>query len=628
MLQAIHDKAKGWIAYAIVGFISVPFALWGINSYMEGGTSLAAAVVNGEEIPAREVQQQLTQIRQQFGQLAAGMGDDALKQMALDNVINKVLLRQKSDSEGYRASTREVVDTIAGIEAFQKDGKFDPQAYESFLKMQRRSQGDFESQIREDLTQGQFRSALTDTAFVPKAQLEQYQSLRAQKRDLELFTLKLADFEPQVQVSEEQIAKYYAENKSRFMTEEKVKLAYLELNQEALAKTVTVDEAGVQAFFDEHADRYATPESRNVSHILVSVADPAQANLDTEAKKRIDALYADIQAGKKTFEDAARTDSDDKPAAEKAGLVGDVTAGSWDPEFEKAVFALEVNKVSEPVKTGAGYEIIRVNSVTAASQKALADVKAQVEEDYRSAEAEKLFLDKAEKLQAVAYEQSGDLGPAAKAIDGQVAEAGWVTRTKGEGIADNPKVLQAAFSDEVLKDGKNSEPVQISETQVVVVRSIGQEPAAQKPLDEVRTEIAGVLKTQEARKLVAQKGEELLKQVATAGWAALDTSGLGKAEAVEKPGMIQRTGSTLAPAVVDKAFAMTRPAQGQLGWDSVVLPNGDYALLSLKAVEDGAAAVDENIAQTYSGSVGSRELGAALQDLRDRAEVELHPENI
>lgn len=625
MLQTIHDKAKGWIAYAIVGFISIPFALFGINSYMEGGSTKAAAVVNGEDVPAQEVQQELTRIRQQFGQMAAQLGDDSLKTMALNNVVNQVLLRQKAKDEGYRASTEDVATAIAQISVFQKDGQFDKATYESFLASQRRNQAAFEQQMRDDLTNNQFREGLQATAFATKAQMEQYQTLRNQKRELELFTIKAASFEPQVQITDEQITKYYDEHKSQFMTEEKVKVAYIDLNLDALAKAVSVDEAGIQAFYEEHKDRYLTPESRNTSHILMAVADPAQ---DAEAKKKIDAIYADIQAGKKTFEEAAKTDSDDKATAEAAGVVGEVVIGSWDPDFEKAVFAAEVNKLSEPVKTGAGYEIIRVNKITAAVQKNYEEVKAQVEQDYRRAEADKLFMDGAEKLQTVAYEQSGDLGPAAKAVNASILESGWLTRTKGEGVLADPKLLAAAFADEVLKEGKNSELIQVSETQAIVLRSAAQEPAVQKPLDEVKPEITAILKAQAARQLASQKGDELLAQTKTTGWAALDASGLGTAEAIEKPGFIQRTGSTLAPEVIGKVFTMPYPAKDQLGWDKVVLANGDYSLIALKAVEDGANTIEENSASMYGGVNGARELDAAMEDLRARSEIELHPENI
>ncbi|MEZ5537311.1 MAG: SurA N-terminal domain-containing protein [Thiolinea sp.] len=622
MLQAIHDKAKGWIAYAIVGFISIPFALWGINSYFEGGSSRPAATVNGEEIPAREVQNQLLQMRQQFGQMAASLGDDQLKQMALDSVINQTLLRQKAEEEGYRASAAEVAGNIA--RSFQTDGQFDAEQYQRFLQSQRRNQGEFENQVRESLTLQQFRQAVTATAFVPKAQAEHYQSLRKQKRDVAYFTLKAAGFEEQAAVSDEQIAEYYEQNKARFMTEQRVKLAYIDINQSELAASVEVNDELLQQYYDEHADRYLTPESRNVSHILISM----DARSEEDAQKRAQELYDAIQSGQRTFEDVAEKDSDDKVAAENQGVLADVVAGDWGPLFEKAVFALDLNQVSEPVKTESGYQIIRVNSIKEAVQKSFAEAKSGLEEDYRQAKAADLYLDKTDQVQTIAYEQSGDLAPAAQAADLEVQTTDWVTRNGGDGVAANPKVREAAFSEDVL-GGKNSEPLELSPAQAVVVRVTEQEAAQQKPLEEVKAEIQTILREQEARKLAADKGEEVLAALESAGdWSVLETAGVGAAADVEKAGKIERVGSKLAPALVSEAFAVTRPGEGETSWGSTVLSNGDYVLIAVRSVEDGATELDAAAQQLVNSSVSNRELNALLESLRERAEIELAPENI
>lgn len=624
MLQAIHDKAKGWIAYAIVGFISIPFALWGINSYFEGGSSRPAAVVNGEEIPAREVQNQLLQLRQQFGQMAASLGDDQLKQMALDSVINQTLLRQKAEEAGYRASAAEVAGNIA--QSFQTDGRFDPAQYQRFLQSQRRNQGEFEGQVRESLTLQQFRQAVISTAFIPKAQAEYYQSLRQQKRDVEHFTLKVADFEDQAVITDEQIAEYYDQNKARFMTEQKVKLAYIEINQDELAQSVEVNDDVLQQYYDENSERYLTPESRNVSHVLISMDERSEE----DAQKRAQELYDAIQSGQRTFEDVATKDSDDKVAAENNGVLADVVIGDWGPLFEKAVFDLDANQVSEPVKTESGYQIIRVNSITEAVQKSFADARSQLEEDYRRTKAADLYLDKTDQVQTIAYEQSGDLAPAANAAGVAVKTTDWVTRDAGAGIAANPQIREAAFSEDVLNSGKNSEPLELSAAQAVVIRVTEQEAAKQKSLDEVKDEIVASLRAQEARKLAAQKGEEVLAALAASGdWSALGSVGVAEADAaVEKAGMIERVGSQLPSAVVSEAFALARPEGEKTSWGSTVLPNGDYVLIAVKAVEDGATELDNNAQQLVSSSVSNRELSALLDALRERAEIELEPGNI
>ncbi|PIE01158.1 MAG: hypothetical protein CSA79_01210 [Thiothrix nivea] len=625
MLQAIHDKAKGWIAYAIVGFISIPFALWGINSYFEGGGNRSAAIVNGEDIPAREVQNRLLQVRQQFGRMAASLGDDQLKQMALEGIINQTLLRQKAEEAGYRAGNTEVATNIA--QSFQTDGQFDPEQYQRFLQTRRLNQGEFENRVRADLTLQQFRQAILATAFIPEEQADYYQSLRQQKRDIEHFVLKATDFETQANITDEQIAQYYEQNKAQFMTEQKVKLAYLDVNQHELAAAVEVTDEALQQFYDEHADRYMTPELREANQILVEIGDD-----EAKAQEKANALYEELNSGKSTFTAIRERIAEEQKAGKNTDIVvtvaAEVARGDW-PESDATLFGLEENQLSKPVKTAAGFEILQVSKITEAVQKSLDAAKSQIEEDYRTTQAAELYLDKKDKVQTIAYEQNGDLTPAAQASGLEIKTTDWITRHSGEQIAANPKVRDAAFSEDVL-GGKNSDSLALSDTQEVVIRVTEQQAAKQKTLDEVKDEIVATLKTQEARKLAAQKGDEVLKALQTANnWSALAESGAGNAEAVEKSGLVERVGSKLPPLVVSEAFAMTRPQGDQVAsWGSTVLPNGDVVLIAVKAVEDGATEADEAARQQFNNSVSNRELDASLKSLRERADIELMPENI
>ncbi len=624
MLQAIHDKAKGWVAYAIIGFISIPFALWGINSYFGGGGPVVAAVVNGEEIPAREVQVQLTQIRRQFGNFAANMDENMLKNMALDAVINRSLLRQKTSEQAYKASIAAIQASIASDPSFQVDGRFDPAQYSLFLRRQGYSEAQFERIMLDNATLQQFQAGLNATGFVTKKEAELYQSLQNQQRELELFTLKAADFESEVNITAEQVMAYYNENKAQFMTEEKAKLAYIDIEQEKLAAGIELNDELLQNYFEENADRYTKPPSRNVSHIVINVDNPAQ---DEQAKAQVETLYQAINAGEKTFEQVAKESSQDTLSAEQGGLVGEVVAGEWDPEFEKAVFSLAQGVVSEPVKTGVGYEIIRVNSITEATQIPYAEVKDRVEDDYRRAQADKLFYDKVDQVQTLAYEQSGDLTPAANAAGLSIQETDWLSRNQGEGIASNPKVREAAFSDEVM-GGRNSEPVELGDTHVVVVRQIDRQVPEQRPLDEVRDSIVASLRNQEARKLAEEKGKALLEQARQSDLSSAVQAAGKDSAAIEKTGKIGRSGSKLEATVLETAFAMPQPAAGQASWDGVVLPNGDYTVMALLSVDNGNTAVTASDLARFSSQLTTREVSAVLEAMREQAEIERFPENI
>lgn len=625
MLQAIRDKAKGWVAYAIIGFISIPFAFWGIDQYLSGGGSRPAAIVNGEEIPTQEVQNQLLQIKEQFGQFAAQMDDNALKQMALDNVINQRLLDQVVKEGGYRASNEEIFETIAGIKVFQKEGKFDKAQYESFLQMQRRTPATFEEQMRADLSKQQFRDAVGGTGFVTKAQADVYQRLRGQKRDLETFTIKLDDYLPQVAVTDEQIAQVYEQNKARYMTEEQVKLAYLELKMDTMAQAVEINDDVLLNYYEENADRYITPEERSASHILAVIDDN---NTMEAAKIKIDKIYAAIQDGTTTFEEAARTQSDDALAAENNGSLGAIVAGDWDKAFEDVVFTLEQGIVAQPVKTESGFEIIRVDAIKVREQQSFEQAKTSVEEDYRRDEADKAFLDQLERVQTLAYEQNGDLAPAADASGLNIQETDWIKRSGGQGIASNPKIMAAAFSDDVLA-GRNSELLELAEGHAVVVRLLERQAAAQKPLDAVKADIVASVKAQEARKLVLEKGEAALAQIKTANnWSGLGAAGVGDASAVQAAAAVERNGSQLDKGIVDKAFALSRPAADAVTWGNVVQPNGDYVLIAVKSVMDGTAAVDDNAIKLFGNAVGSRELTAMMDALRQSADIETFPDSL
>ena len=363
-----------------------------------------------------------------------------------------------------------------------------------------------------------------------------------------------------------------------------------------------------------------------VSHILVEITDPSK---DADAKKRIDALYADLKANKRSFEDIAKTDSDDKTAAEKNGSLGSVVAGDWGPEFEKAVFALKAGETSEPVKTESGYEIIRVTEIKPAVDKTFEQAKAEVEADYRKDQADKAFSEKADEIQKLAYENEGALDPVAAAVGLTVQQSDWISANQGAGIAMNAKVRAAAFSDDV-KAGKNSDLLEVSETEAVVLRVVNHEDAKQKPLADVQDTIRQTLVAQKSRELVAQKGEAALKAViAKQSWAGLVDAGVGSETNVQKLGFIGRQDSSkLATEALDKAFAAAQPASGKVSWAGIGLANGDYVVIGVNAVKAGDSKLAADANDTASQGTAMRELAAMLEGWRETAKIEMHPENL
>jgi len=636
MLQNIHDKAKGWVAYAIVGFIAIPFTLFGISSYLGNSGSLVAAIVNGEEIAAQEVQNSVLQQRQRLTQMFGGklppnFNDGIIKQQALEQIVNQTLLRQEAEAGGYRASNQEVYDRLASISAFQKEGRFDAKTYDRVLASQRRNKANFELDIRNEITNQQLSQGVSQSAFMPVSELARYQQLENQTRSAETYTFKKADFESTITVSADEIKNYFDSNAANYKTKERVKLSYILLKQEDLEKAVDANNDVLQAYYDENAERYIDPEQRKLAHILVKIdAKKDGANADKKAKEKAQAFYDQIKSGAKTFEDLASNDSDDSFTAKKSGEIGLIVAGDMGPLFEKAAFALKKGDISEVVKAEAGYEIIKVLDVIASKQKTFDDVKAEIEKTYRRDEAEKTFLEYSDKLQTLAFENESSLDAAADSVGMKITTSDWIERGTLPTTKDiaSPKILQAAFSDDVLAQGKNSELIELDASTVAVVRLQEHELPKPKTLADVSDEIQATLKNQKVRKLLIEKGEAALKAIQVSGsWSAVESVG-GSADKIEKLVVVKRNDNKVAAIIVDKLFSMQKPEGDKKSFDSTILPEGDYVLIGLQEVNNGSTELDAELQKSFTQMLASRERTAMLKALRESAKVELFPENI
>jgi peptidyl-prolyl cis-trans isomerase C len=139
-----------------------------------------------------------------------------------------------------------------------------------------------------------------------------------------------------------------------------------QLNIKKTLDTVTATEEDAKKFYEENKEKFVRPMTVTASHILV----------DTEEKA--DEIYAAIEGGK-DFAEAA-TEFSSCPSKERGGDLGPFGKGQMVPEFEEAAFAMEVGKVSSPVKTQFGFHIIKLTDKTEEGTSPYEEVKAQIEQ--------------------------------------------------------------------------------------------------------------------------------------------------------------------------------------------------------------------------------------------------------
>ncbi|MDJ0880986.1 MAG: SurA N-terminal domain-containing protein [Gammaproteobacteria bacterium] len=629
MLQSIRDKTSGWIAYLIIGLISIPFALWGINSYLGGGEQQPAAIVNGEEITQRQLDYAYARYRERLnsvfgGSLPAAFGDEIiLKEQVLTQLIEERVLLEHIADQGFRVGDAKLFENIKAMAAFQENGVFNQQLYRDQLASQGYNPALFEQELRQSTEMQQLNQAINSTAFSVPVQLQRYNELQNQARQLRILTIENAA--ETVAVTDEAITDYYNQQSSLFMEPDRVKVDYIELSLDSVKQAVELDEEQVLQRYEQFADQLTTPEYRTASHILISVSSDASQEQEIEAKDKISALKSRIQGGE-DFAKLAKEFSDDPGSAEEGGDLGEVERGMMVKPFETALFNLQVDEVSEPVKTQFGWHLIKLHEIAGGDTPSFAMAKAEIEEELRTELAESQIYDLAENLANLGYEQPDSLLPAAEQLGLTINTSDWFSRNQGSGIAEDNKIRQVAFSDDVLNQNRNSETLELEDNRIVIMHLNSHKPAERKPLELVREEIATSLKNKEGRAQAMEKGKNLLKAIQQQG-KSLDNIAEETGIAVVEVGYIQRTSSALDRDVLNAAFTMAKP-DGQAVFEGLSETDGDYTLIELSDVKVEVASEKSEGEESFkvlNDALANFEYQALIRSLTAKADISRTP---
>jgi peptidyl-prolyl cis-trans isomerase D len=635
MLQSIRDKSRGWLAYVIVGFISIPFLFWGIQQYLDVGGQLLAAKVNDTEIPLQEFQRSLQQQQQQLRSMLGGkvpaemLQGSAIQQSVAKDMVRKELLRQYADKKGMQISDNQLLNEIRGLEPFMVDGKFSKQKYASLLEQQRLTKSGFEHQVRTGMQMDQLQKALTLSTFIPAKNQKDFLGLKGQERKINYLILDKEQFKSSASPGEKEIEKYYTENQKDYVTEERVKISYILLDEVELASQVAVDDSALQAFYEQEQDLYTTPETRKVSHVLIKTSAADTPEKTAKAESRAKEAHKKVNAGD-DFSKIAKEFSEDKLSAEQGGDLGFISPGDMDPAFEKALFSLSVNSISEPIKTAQGYHLLKLNEVRPAATKSFTEAKAEVEKEYRQRQAEQVLIEKSEQLVTLSYENPDSLASVSDALGIEVKTSDWSTREQGKGIIEQQQVRQAAFTPEVLQQKRNSEVIETDDGKQIVLRLADHQASAPKPLEDVKELIAKQLVDDSMRDKVKKLGKTKLESLRQG--ADLQSVATEVGAELKSPGFITRDNTVVPAEVRDASFILAAPKNGEVIPIGVELGEGNYALASLVDVKIPETSLDDkntmNLVDSVKGGYQQREFEAAYLALESRAEIKIYTENL
>ncbi len=641
LLQKIRDRAQGWFAYTIIGLLTVPFALWGINQYFETGGSADAAVVGGSKISLQEFQRSYQQQRQRMQAALGSNADPALlegprlKQQALRQLIDERVLNQLARDQGLRISDQQLHDALVALPVFQQSGGFNKDLYARLLRNQGFTTATFEEGLRQSLATAQLRDGIVASVVATPAELTQVIALLKQQRDLQYAVLPLEKYLAGATVDDAAIRNYFEKNKDRFVNPEQLRLQFIELKLAQIAEGIEIGEDELRTSYQEQITKYGRPEERSASHILVKLpTDAGEADVE-KAHVRAQRIADSVRSGVKSFDQVLREVQADQSGELEGGELGAITRGMFaEPAFEKALYAMRnPGEVSDPVRMPSGFHIIRLDSITPAQVKPFEEVRATVAKELRQQKAENRFYEIGQTLANLSYEHPDSLEPAATALGVPVQESGWFSRQGGgEGLIANSKVVNSAFGEDLLKRGMNSEPVELEPGHVVVVRVKEHKDATPRTLEESREDIVKLLRQQQAREALAKDAETLRARAAKGEHLQTLAAELGGE--YKNAGLVGRdAASSVDGAVLAAAFRLPQPQAGQVALGSTVLANGDQAVFEVARVVPGqpdALGEDERkaLAQKLAQQTGSGQFEQLLDSARAKTKVVVYSDRL
>ncbi|MDA1245176.1 MAG: SurA N-terminal domain-containing protein [Proteobacteria bacterium] len=620
MLQDIRDNSQGVIAKVIIGLIVAIFVLFGAESIIGGLTRApGVAEVNGEEISDFQLQQGIQELINSIGGSAEGIEQLLLEQIAINQIVEETLLRQSAQAAALSISSERIDRAIIENPNFQVGGRFDPE----FAVRTMNSQGFTVTSYREALSRqmllSQVVNAYSSSGFATQSELETLAALSAQSRDFRYITIPPGTRTLGTPITDEQITTYYNANQARFVRPESVTVDYVVLDKVNIAADIVLEEGAVLAQYELERSTFEGSAEKRASHILFETGSSLTVD---QAREAATAAVARLNTGE-SFEALALELSSDQVSAEEGGDIGFSDGSAFPSEIEEALEEIEVGDIVGPVETEFGIHIVKLTEDNSAVFQSYEEVSGRIERDLKAAQVEQLYASALSDLSNLAFESS-DLQRLSDELNLTILTSGDFDRAGGGGFFSEPRVIEAAFSDEVMLDGNNSDVIEIGEERAVVLRVNTTTPEGILPLEDVEPEIAVALRAQMERDAVAALGDEFA--------TILDTGDDVEEFLTENElqwrteTQVKRNQSTVNREIIEAVFALPVPTDSDVTRSQLTLGNGTFVLAELISVTEGnfeslAEAEKSSMRESVIGDLGSSELRAFVANLRETGDI-------
>ncbi|MCP5277596.1 MAG: SurA N-terminal domain-containing protein [Thiobacillus sp.] len=616
MLEAIRERAQGWIAKVILALLIVPFALWGIDSYFSGGgKEKPAATVEGEDISQRDF---LKALRDQQEAMGAQVEDKALRQLVMDQLVHTTLLTQAAFKSGFTILEPQILSMLSSLEAFQENGQFSQARLDTWLRSRGMSQGELMGMLQQDQLLRQIQVGLGEGALVPRPSVVQMAGLIGQQREVNEIGFEAQDYTAQIKLDDKAVQAEYEANKDKYATPRQAKFQYAVLSQTLLEQGIQVSDEEAKKYYEANQARYQEPERRRASHILIQAPEGGDAATKAAAKAKAEQVLAEVRKTPGKFADLARQHSQDPGSGQNGGDLGAFTRDMMVKPFSDAAWSMKPGEISGLVESQFGFHIIRLDGVLPGAKMGFDVVKGEIQQALRQQEAQRRFAEAAERFSNMVYEQPESLEPVAKEFGLKLETTDWVhERSTSPAFLANKRLMESLFSEDSLNKHHNVEAVEVAPNTLVSARVLEFRPAGLLPLAAVAQDIRASLTKAQAGKLATEAGQKALAAAQAgkdiSGWSAPMT--LSRAQPLNVPRealkAVFRANVTKLPAYVG-----TETAEG-------------YRLYRInKVVNVDAAAQMERMRADMRRLVAQEEVRAYLENLKAKADIHIEPSSL
>ncbi|MCT9842589.1 peptidylprolyl isomerase [Leclercia sp. 29361] len=616
MMDSLRTAANSLVLKIIFGIIIVSFILTGVSGYLIGGSANYAAKVNDQEISrgqfenafAGERNRMQQQLGEQFSELAANEGYmKNLRQQTLNRLIDEALLDQYAREIGLSISDDQVKKAIFSTPAFQNDGKFDNTRYNAIVNQMGMTPDQYAQALRNQLTTQQLINAVVGTDFMLKGEADELATLVSQQRVVREATFDVNALAAKQQASDEEVKSYYEQNKNNFTAPEQFRVSYIKLDAAAMQENAS--DAEIQTYYDQHQDQFTQPQRNRFSVIQTKTEADAKAALD-ELNKGTD------------FATVAKAKSTDIISAKNGGDMGWLEEGTTPDELKNAGLK-EKGQLSGVIKSSVGFLVVRLDDITPATTKPLADVRDDIAAKVKQEKALDGFYALQQKVSDAASNDNESLAGAEQAAGAKAVTTGWFGRDNLPEELNFKPVADAIFNGGLVGEngtpGSNSDIITVDGDRAFVLRVAEHKPESIKPLDEVKDQIAALVKHNKAVQQAKLDAEKLLAELkAGKGDEALKAAGLSFGEART----LSRTGQD---PISQAAFGLSLPAKDKPSFGIANDMQGNVVVLALDEVKAGTMPEAQKQAMVQGITQNNAQIAfeALMSNLRKEAKIKL-----